>query len=188
MWNSIGIIPQLNRPAHLVVIVSVTMSMTAAFPFATVLAFFLTPFVALFTKLLRVCPVARCVFALIPIISNEIDLPPARVIFAAMLVPICGVSNGYSKIERRQDNIYRRRRDQYRLGKHQLRHHVAAEIDLAIKTGLPDIDRYADIHSKCTEGRSGEHGRETDIFHNAPYTRYAMCDGCYAKYVRLKVT
>lgn len=83
--------------------------------------------------------VTRRVFAVVPVIADEIDAFAAGLITAAVPAPMPGMAGRNAQVERRAAHRYAL--DHHRLREKQRRLGEAADIDTPVETGLADTDR-----------------------------------------------
>ena len=97
--------------------------------------------------------VAWCVDVVVPVVPHKIDFPTAGIVFATMLAPVFGMAWRDAQIDWALMHISRFTHNDNRLGVKQLRAGVGvADVDLAIKAGLADTDRDADISGERRGG------------------------------------
>src|SRR5574343_106177 len=111
-------------------------------------------------------PVNRRVFLLVPLVANEIHTFAAGVVAVAVLVPLLGVAGRHAQVERRAAVRHGLDHDRFRI--EQRRRRVTADVDAAVKTGLADADRDADVGGMGGGTESGGANRERNekAFHD----------------------
>ena len=139
--------PVAVSPATIVVIASPTVApaFVALIPVVVVaiaVTAAIVPTIAVTTTALLI---ARHVFAFVPAILNEIDALAAGAVFVAVMAPVLGMAGRDAQVDRWA--MDRDALDQNRLAVDDRRAGVAADVDLAIETGLADADRDTDIGS-----------------------------------------
>lgn len=88
----------------------------------------------------------RHIHIVVPVPLNKIDRLVAGVIAVAVFIPALGMAGRHMEVNRLLLNSDGRWHGQNRILVNQLWHGiVAAQIDLSIKAGLTDIDRYSEI-------------------------------------------
>jgi hypothetical protein len=99
--------------------------------------------------------VVRNVFVLIPVVAHKVDPFVAGVVFTAMPAPVSGMARWDAQVDRL--TIHRYPLDDPRLTiENAWRRIATTNVDLPIKTGLADADRYADIGRVRRNGGDGE--------------------------------
>lgn len=101
--------------------------------------------------------ITRHIFLVVPTVPNEIDPFTASVVFAAMLAPVFGVPGRHMQIHRLTTD--RDTMNHHRFAVDQLRSRIIIDVDLSVKAGLADADRYADIGSDSRRGDNSEQAR-----------------------------
>lgn len=137
--------PVAVSPATIVVIASPTVApaFVALIPVVVVaiaVTAAIVPTIAVTTTALLI---ARHVFAFVPPVLDEIDTLAAGTVFVAVMAPVLGMTGRNAQIDWRA--MDRDALDEDRLAIDDRRAGVAADIDLAIETGLADADRDTDI-------------------------------------------
>lgn len=109
--------------------------------------------------------ITRNVLAVVPAVLHKVDPLAAGVVFVAVLAPISGMARRYAQIDRRTILCYPL--DYSRLAIDHLRLRVVADVEPAIKSGLADADRDANVGSVCRggDGGSGYCRCDQKIFH-----------------------
>lgn len=110
-------------------------------------------------------PVARGVFVGVPMVLHEVDPFAAGLVLAAVLAPVLGVAGRDAQVDGWA--VHRYALDEGRLRIEEYRRRVAANVDPAIKPGLADADRYANIGGECrgTQGGAQQRQRNQYPFH-----------------------
>ncbi|MBS1141171.1 MAG: hypothetical protein H6R13_2624 [Proteobacteria bacterium] len=132
-------------PTTIVVIASSTIApaFVALFPVVVVAITVTTAIVPTIAVATTALLVARYVLAFIPPVLDEIDALAAGTVFVAVLAPVLGMTGRDAQIDRWAmdgDAL-----DEDRLAIDDRRTWIAADIDLAIETGLTNADRDTDI-------------------------------------------
>lgn len=126
----------------------------AALIFAPVVA---TIVITLIPAVAMLFLITRHIFLVVPVVPNKIDPLTASVVFAAMLAPVFGVTRRHMQIHRLTTD--RNSMNHHRLAIDHLRLRIIIDVDLSVKTGLTDTDRYADIGSDSRRGGNSEQAR-----------------------------
>ena len=97
--------------------------------------------------------VTRSVFVVIPAVLDEIDTLAAGAVTVAIPAPVFRMAGRDAQVNRRafHDNTL----DNTWLGVDQRRFRIAAQVKTAVKPGLANTDRYADIAGLCRGGYCG---------------------------------
>lgn len=138
---------------------------------APVVAEIFVPFVAAirvaiaFVPVATVFPVARHVFIGVPVVLHEVNPLAAGLVSVAVLTPVFGMAGRNAQVDGRA--VYMNTLDDGRLWMEEHWRRVTAHIDPAIKPGLADVYRYANIGGECwrTQGGAKQHQRNQYPFH-----------------------
>ena len=124
-------------------------SMTRFVRFARLAVVFVTMASMIITPNLAI---VRDIHFVVPVILHEIDWPVTGVIFMAVFAPVFGVTRRHMEIRRPDADGRALDDDGIAVDQSGLRIGIA-DVDAAIKTGLADGDRDADVGSKRRGGR-----------------------------------
>lgn len=133
--------PIAFSPAAVAVVVAVTITITVAVGFTIVLATITVTFL-----------IARRVFPVVPVVPDKIDPFAASAVFTAMPVPMFGVAGWDAQIDRWAASWHRF--NETRLGIDHGWWRETANIEAAIKTGLANVYRDANVGGKCRGAKS----------------------------------
>lgn len=95
----------------------------------------------------RCSPVARHVFMGIPVVLHEVNPLAAGTVSVAVLTPVFSMAGRNAQVDGRA--VYMNTLDDGRLWMEEHWRRVTAHIDPAIKPGLADVYRYANIGGEC---------------------------------------
>ena len=134
-------------------------SVAAAVAFAVAVTVVLVPALVLAVVVVLVLPAVSH-----PLLADEVDRLPARVVVAAVATPVALVLLGNVQVHRLLLNDDARWRDDYRLGMPERRRRHVTDRDAAVDAGLVDADRDAGLGGSAAgrgseeEGENGLHG------------------------------
>ena len=136
--------PQLRAFFLVFMAVAVTIVSTAMIPSITTVIAMIVLVMAAITSVLAIL---RGIDIVVPVVLHEVDRRAAGPILTAMLAPVPSMAWRHMQVQRLPD--YLDLLDDHGLAIDQCRTRILiADVDLAVKSGLPDTDRDADISGK----------------------------------------
>ncbi len=104
--------------------------------------------------------ILRHIDIVVPPVTHEVDRLSAGIIFAAVLAPFLLMTRRHVDVDRLIDNAGRCRPDHDRLCVDEFGSRIVSNVNAAIKTGLADADRHADIGCLRCDGEKKDKGHK----------------------------